>query len=163
MLTISQGTRSLWLPHTALRVLLTPQPNTIIIQCMGKNLQVVQGWPTSAFTTCYPVVCISLGTSPPSCSHRAGSTHAPHRRSLAPKCISTWDFFFKDSVKEPASMYCSAKNSGLKFCYEEESMVYSKHCFQRCSLLSYFNDSKKLGVLSESLIKYKSTLTNYGF
>lgn len=60
-------------------------------------------------------------------------------------------------------MYCSAKNSGLKFCYEEESMVYSKHCFQRCSLLSYFNDSKKLGVLSESLIKYKSTLTNYGF
>lgn len=60
-------------------------------------------------------------------------------------------------------MYRSAKNSDLEFCYEEESMVYNKHCFQRCSLLSYFNDSKKLEVLSGSLIKDISTFTNYEF
>lgn len=74
--------------------------------------------------------------------------------------ISTRDFLFKDSVKEPVSMYCT---SALRFCYEEEFMVNDRHCSQRCSLFPYFKDSKKLGVFRGSLFKDKSTLKNNGF
>lgn len=37
-------------------------------------------------------------------------------------------------------------------------MVSDRHCFQRCSQFSYFNDSKRLGVFSGSLVRIKAHL-----
>lgn len=97
VLTVSQGTGNLWLPSTALWVLLTLQPYTGLVWSMGEDLQAVQGWShlLSPCAILWYWLPISHGVSPPSCSHRAGPTHAPHGGFPTSKCISIRNFLLR--------------------------------------------------------------------
>lgn len=113
VLTVSQGTGNLWLPSTALWVLPTLQPYTGLVSSMGEDLQAVQGWVTSAFPMCNPVVliahlpcCISTVLHPQSWAHPCPTWGLSNIKVHLYK-----EFSFKAPGKEPASMYWSIKTS----------------------------------------------------